>query len=165
MKKLILPILVIFYLLVSSCKKEQEYGTFTFSPYFAQNADAVSYDSAYFLIINYSTTAELKTFSEVHDSTIYHHTLKVSLDKIDSKNFNYNTIDIRWEVGDYVIKKFDLVDRSDNVIYYIPYTIPEKYELEGGILGNIGKSSLTPLPLMIRIGKDRTSYSNSIIKK
>jgi len=162
MKKLILPVLVIFYLLVSSCKKEQEYGTFTFSPYFAQKADAVLYDSAYSLIINYSTAAELKSYSEVLDSTIYHHTLKLSLDKFDSKNLNYNTIDIRWEVGDYVIKTYDLVDRSGKVIYYIPYTIPEKYVLTES---NFGNGSVVPLPMFIRIGTDRTSYSNSIIKK
>jgi len=162
MQKLILPVLVIFYLLVSSCKKEQEYGVFVFSPYFAQKADAVLYDSACFLIINYSTAAELKTFSEVLDSTTYHHTLKLSLDKFDSKNLNYNTIDIRWEVGDYVIKKYDLVDKSGKVIYYIPYTVPQKYVLTEG---NLENGSVLPLPLMFRIGTDRTTYANSIIKK
>lgn len=162
MKKLILPVLVIFYLLVSSCEKEQKYGIFTFSPYFAQKADTVSYDSAYFLIINYSKAAELKNTSEILDSTTYHHTLKLSLDKFSWESWNYNTIDINWEVGDYVIKKYDLVDRSGKVIYYIPYTIPEKYVLTGN---NLENGSVVPLPMLISIGTDRTTYANSIIKK
>jgi len=145
-------------LVLSSCKKEQEYGVFTFAPYFAHKADTTSYDSAFFLIVNYSTADELKMLSEILDSTTYHHTLKLSLDKFDSKNWNYNTININWKVGNYIIKKYDLVDESGKVIYYIPYKIPKEYVVGYG-------SPVVPLPFEISIGGNKTSYSHCIIKR
>jgi len=161
MQKLILPVLVIFYLLVSSCKKEQEYGVFTFDPYLSQKADSISYDSAYFLIINYSMGEEFKNASEIIDSTTSYHTIKLSLEKNNWGKMSFTTADLNWKVGNYVIKKYDLVDKLDKVIYSIPYIIPEKYVIGPG---NLENSSVVPLPLIISIGTDITSYSHSIIK-
>lgn len=162
MQKLILPILVIFYLLVSSCKKEQEYGVFTFNPYLSQKADSISYDSAYFLIINYSMGEEFKNASEVTDSTTSYHTIKLSLEKNNLGKMSFTTADLNWKVGNYIIKKYDLVDKSGKVIYCIPYIIPEKYVITES---NLENSSVVPLPMLISIGTDRTTYLNTIIKK
>jgi len=162
MQKLVLLILVIFYLLMSSCKKEPKYGVFTFAPYLSQKADTVSYDSVYFLIVNYSMGEEFKNASEIVDTTTSYHTIKLSLEKNNWGKMSFTTSDLNWKVGNYIIKKYDLVDKSGKVIYCIPYKIPERYVVGPG---NLENSSVMPLPLIISIGTDRTGYSNTIIKK
>lgn len=159
MKKLIFPLSLIFCFL-NSCEKAKEGGRFTFNPTLAQTADSVSYDSAYYLIIKYSTADELQNNTILFsDSTTFHHTLMLSLDKADRKNWNYKTAEINLEVGRYVIKKYDLVDKSGKVIYCLPYDVPEKYKPSYGL------SIVNPLPLIINVSRNKTGFVNFIVKK
>jgi hypothetical protein len=161
MKITILPLLLILAVLMS-CEKGKEGGAFTLNPSFAQLADTVSYDSAYFLVVNYSSADELQNNTALFlDSTTFHHTMVLSLDKSDKENWNFKTPEINLKLGRYVIKKYDLVDNSGNVIYCIPYQVPEKYKSGYGLTSII----VSPLPFSINVTGDNTGFVNFIIKK
>ena len=99
MKKLVSLVLLIF--LCVSCRKNPEIQKFMFSPIYGNGTESIKYDSIDFTTIIYSD------LSEPDDS----HTVNM---------------DIRTEylslIGghSYSFKKFDMVGKSGEVMYYIP---------------------------------------------
>ena len=116
--------------LLLSCSKEKEVSDISFSGIFAKLSDSVYYDSVSYLILNYSPSSELKTQSDYSDSTIYSHSVKYEIDKSEIQKMNHSlgTKPVRFDAGWYVVKRFDLVDKSGKVIYHIPYAIPDRYK-------------------------------------
>jgi hypothetical protein len=115
MKKTIILFLTIFCLALS-CKKENTNFS-QFSVGFANLEDSIYYDSVSYAIINYSDMAEFKDTTTFRNPDIYSHSEKVD------KRFplNIDTYGITVKSGHtYVIKKFELISKSGNVIFYIP---------------------------------------------
>jgi hypothetical protein len=108
MKKSIVLFLAIFCLSLA-CKKE---GT-KITQFSADKANgSINYDSISYAIINYSESNEiLGDTSAFLNPDIYSHSVKVE------KPF---TLTLKAEHS-YVLKKFDLYNKSDNLLYYIPY--------------------------------------------
>jgi len=108
MKKTIFLLITTLFLAVS-CKKE---GT-KVTQFSAEKADgSINYDSISYAIINYSESSEiLGDTSAFLNPDIFSHSVKVE------KPF---TLTLKAEHS-YVLKKFDLFDKSDNLLYYIPY--------------------------------------------
>jgi hypothetical protein len=116
MKKSIIISLSIFCFAIA-CKKENTNFS-QFSLGFANLEDSIYYDSVSYAIINYSDAAEFKDTIALRNPDIFSHSEKVE------KRFplNTNMYGITVKSGhSYVIKKFDLVSKSGNVIFYIPY--------------------------------------------
>jgi hypothetical protein len=116
MKKSIVLFLAIFCLAVA-CKKENTNFS-QFSVDFANLEDSIYYDSVSYAIINYSDVSELKDSITFNNPEIFSHSEKVD------RRYPYNTTTYGITVTSghtYAIKKFDLVSKSGNVIFYIPY--------------------------------------------
>jgi hypothetical protein len=116
MKKSILLLIAIFCLSIA-CKKENTNFS-QFSVYFANLDDSIYYDSVSYAIINYSDVIEFKDTSAFRNPDVFSQSEKVE------RRYPYNTDTYGITVisgHSYVIKKFDLVSKSGNVIFYIPY--------------------------------------------
>lgn len=116
MKKSIVLFLAIFCLAIS-CKKENTNFS-QFSVDFANLDDSIYYDSVSYAIINYSDVTEFKDTTAFRNPDIFSHS-----EKVDRRSpYNTDTYGITVKSGhSYAIKKFDLVSKSGNVIFYIPY--------------------------------------------
>jgi|GEM_PF-6943706 len=116
MKKSIVLFFVIFCLAIA-CKKENTNFS-QFSVDFANLDDSIYYDSVSYAIINYSDVTEFKDTTAFNNPDIFSHSEKVER----RSPYNTDTYGITVISGHtYVIKKFDLVSKSGNVIFYIPY--------------------------------------------
>ena len=156
MKKTILAFLILSF--IFSCKKEKEIGDVSFSTSFARVQDSVSYDSVSYIIMNYSLTNEFNDNSSFDDSSKYSHSIKLDVDKNQRINGHFGTKYIHLDKGQYVIKRFDLVDKYGKVIYCIPYEIPENYKTN--VINN-----LISLPILFSTPEANTSFVFTIIKK
>jgi hypothetical protein len=116
MKNTILLILTIFCLAIACKKEDTNFSQFRVD--FANLADSIYYDSVSYAIINYSDATELKDSSAFRNPDIFSHSEKVER----RYPYNFDTYGITVKSGHtYVIKKFDLLSKSGNVIFYIPY--------------------------------------------
>jgi len=108
MNKSIVLFFAIFCLSVS-CKKEETKVT-QFS--LTTNEGVINYDTISYAIINYSDSNEIKGDTSVlMNPDIFSHSVKVEKPlRLTLK-----------EEHSYVLKKFDLFDKSGNLLYYIPY--------------------------------------------
>jgi hypothetical protein len=85
---------------------------------FANLEDTIYYDSVAYAIINYSDVTEFKDTIAFNNPDIFSHSEKVER----RSPYNSDTYGITVKSGHtYAIKKFDLVSKSGNVIFYIPY--------------------------------------------
>jgi len=116
MKKTIDLFLTVFCLSIA-CKKENTNFS-QFSVDFANMDDSIYYDSVSYAIINYSDVTEIKDTSAIRNPDIFSHSEKVER-RYPSNGDMYGITVISGHT--YVIKKFDLVSKSGNVIFYIPY--------------------------------------------
>jgi hypothetical protein len=116
MKKTIVLFLTVFCLSIA-CKKENTNFS-QFSVDFANMDDSIYYDSVSYAIINYSDVTEIKDTSAIRNPDIFSHSEKVER-RYPSNGDMYGITVISGHT--YVIKKFDLVSKSGNVIFYIPY--------------------------------------------
>ena len=116
MKKSIVLFFAIFCLAIA-CKKENTNFS-QFSVDFANLEDTIYYDSVAYAIINYSDVTEFKDTTAFNNPDIFSHSEKVER----RSPYNSDTYGITVKSGHtYAIKKFDLVSKSGNVIFYIPY--------------------------------------------
>ena len=116
MKKSIVLFFAIFCLAIA-CKKENTNFS-QFSVDFANLEDTIYYDSVSYAIINYSDVTEFKDSTAFNNPDIFSHSEKVER----RSPYNTDTYGITVKSGHtYAIKKFDLVSKSGNVIFYIPY--------------------------------------------
>ena len=113
MKNSILFFLVIFGLTIS-CKKDETRVT-KFVP--TWNGGEINFDSISYAIINYSDVNEIKDSLDSMNPDIFSHTVKVS------NPFSISLTDEHF----YVLKKFDLFDKSDKLLYFIPYRTQLNY--------------------------------------
>ncbi len=138
MKKSIVLFIAIFCLAIA-CKKENTNFS-QFSVDFANLEDSIYYDSVSYAIINYSDVTEFKDTSAFNNPDIFSHSEKV--ERRSPYNTNTYGITVKSE-HTYVIKKFDLVSKSGNVIFYIPYGM--QYFTRNGI-----KRSWAPFPFVFK---------------
>lgn len=148
-------LLLVILCLSASCKKEKEAVKIQFSSMFVKSSDSIAYKTVDALLIHYD---ELKDGSNSNDSTIFSHSVTLKIDKSKTTNQRIVSEYISLEVGHYVLKKFDLIDSSGKIIYYIPYTIPENYK------GNIN-GAILPLPNFQTIYEGLSDVMLGIIKK
>jgi hypothetical protein len=141
MKK-IATLLFLILLLSVSCKKRPDNPIISFSP-FISAPDKITWDSVSYTTINFSYQSEL-TPEEINDPAIYSHSVNLDL-KTEWLTLEPNQI--------IVIKKFDLVAKSGNIIYYIPF-IPFSGELSSGI----------KLPMHINTGEGKNTYSFPVMR-
>ncbi len=114
MKKLVLMFVMLIPFL--SCKKESP-KTISFSISFARIQDSVYYDSVAFAVINYSEMSEIRDSSDLNNPEVFSQTVKVE-----------KPYTLTFESGQTcVIKKFDLINRSGEVIFYVPYGVQHYY--------------------------------------
>jgi hypothetical protein len=110
MKKLIRLLLVIA--LFSSCKKDDSVQL-KFAPSLVGQPEYIwKWDSIDYTTIHYSFLTELKTSDDYDNPDIYNHSLNIDL-KQDFLTINKGQVCI--------IKKFDIISRSGEVMFYIPY--------------------------------------------
>ncbi len=116
MKNTILLFLTIFCFAIACKKENTNFSQFRVD--FANLADSIYYDSVSYAIINYSDATELKDSSAFRNPDIFSHS-----EKVERRNlYNFDIYGITVKSGHtYVIKKFDLLSKSGNVIFYIPY--------------------------------------------
>lgn len=151
MKKYIIFLLTVFCIAVS-CKKEPGTGEMQFVTTFARSSDSIFYDSVSYSIINYSDAIEFKDTSEINNPEIFSHSIKLHIN-------GFKTDYISLAVGHkYFIKKFDLVDKSDNVIFYIPYGNQDFY------VNNI-KYTTSGLPILFSVSSSTKSGIQLLITK
>jgi hypothetical protein len=150
-----LSLLLVILCLSASCKKEKVVVKIQFNTMFAKTSDSIAYKTVDALLIHYD---EFKDISKIDDSTSFSHSVTLKIDKSRTTYQSLVSEYISLEAGRYVIKKFDLIDSSGKIVYYIPYTIPEKYE------GNIN-GAIIPLPYTQTIYEGLSNVSFTIIKK
>ena len=151
-----LSLLLVILCLSASCKKEKVVVKIQFNTIFVKQSDSIAYKSVDALLIHYD---EFKDMSNINDSAIFSHSATLKIDKSRTTSQGIVSEYISLEVGRYVFKKFDLIDSSGKIIYYIPYTIPENYK------GNINGPTIIPLPYIQTIYGDLSNVSFVIIKK
>jgi hypothetical protein len=138
MKKYIVLFFAIFCLAIA-CKKENTNFS-QFSVDFANLDDSIYYDSVSYAIINYSDVTEFKDTTAFRNPDIFSHSEKVER----RSPYNADTYGITVISGHtYVIKKFDLISKSGNVIFYIPYGT--QYVIRNGI-----KRSVSNFPFIFK---------------
>jgi hypothetical protein len=100
-----------------ACKKENtNFSSFDLD--LANPADSIYYDSVAYAIINYSDLSEIKDSIGHLNPDVFNHSEKVE------KRSPYNIYSYGFTVKSghsYVIKGFNLLSKSGNVIFYIPY--------------------------------------------
>ena len=118
MKKFIALFLAILCLAITCKKENTNFSQFRID--FANLEDSIYYDSVSYAIINYSDVTEFKDTTAFNNPDIFSHSEKVER----RSPYNTDTYGITVKSGHtYAIKKFDLVSKSGNVIFYIPYGI------------------------------------------
>lgn len=132
MKNFVLTLTIILCLSIA-CKKEGP-KEMRFSISYARSEDSIYSDSVAFAVINYSDLSEFKDTTDLNNPDIFSHSIKVE-----------NPYSITMPAGGTcVIKKFDLVSKSGNVIFYIPYRVQYYY------INNIRYTGMA-LPFPIRV--------------
>ncbi len=144
MKKLILAIALTMTLF--SCAKDEEIGGISFSTRFSKVDDAILYDAVSYLMVDYY---------KLNDSSDYHFSIKFDLDKRDNNYFSTEYFHV--DKGTYEITKFDLVDKTGNILYCIPNTVPDDYKT------NV-ENSVLPLPLGFSTSEADSEYNFAIVK-
>jgi len=115
MKKFVLILTVILCLSIA-CKKEGP-KEMRFSISYARSEDSIYSDSVAYAVINFSDLSEFKDTTDLNNPDIFSHSIKVE-----------NPYSLTFPAGQTcVIKKFDLVSKSGNVIFYIPYRVQYYY--------------------------------------
>lgn len=111
MKKNCILLLMLFCLSVS-CKKDPGNQNVRFVPLFALGEDSIYYDSIDYTLINYSDLNELKDTSDLNNPNVFSNSIKLDILK-DEINLAIDHT--------YVIKRFDMISKTGNILYYIPY--------------------------------------------
>lgn len=145
---------IAIFCLAIACKRENTNFS-QFSVDFANLDDSIYYDSVSYAIINYSDAIELKDTSAFRNPDIYSHSEKV--DKRSPYNTDTYGINVKSE-HTYIIKKFDLVSKSGNVIFNIPYG--PQYFTRNGI-----KSSGPNFPFVFKAFSGSMSGVLYVVKK
>jgi hypothetical protein len=105
---LLLPVICFFF----SCKNDPQNQDIRFVPSLSSAEDSISYDSVDYTVVNYSDLDDLKNSSDMNNPDIYSHSIR-----IDVLHDYINLV-----VGQtYVIKKFDMISKEGNILYYMPY--------------------------------------------
>lgn len=118
MKKSIILFLSIICISIA-CKKESSRFS-RFDIRFANLEDTIYYDSVAYAIINYSEFSEFKDTSDYKNPDVFSHTVKVEKQSGSGKSITEYGLTLTAEHS-YVLKKFDLVSKSGNIIFYVPY--------------------------------------------
>jgi hypothetical protein len=136
---------ILLLVLSIACKKEepQKMG---FDPYPFIKADSIAFDSVAYLVFNYSYLSEFKDLAERDNPDVFSHS--ITMEKPYSVTIPADEV--------LVIKKFDLVSTSGNVIFYMSYE--KQYHEVDGITYQSSK-----LPFMIRASEG--GYSIDVVKK
>lgn len=105
----------LFFLILAalySCKKEDTVQL-RFTPSITGEQGYVwHWDSILYTTVYYSDNTEIKTLEELNDPEVYHHTVNM-----DIRNDFLTFVEGR----SCIIKKFDIVAKSGEVMFYIPY--------------------------------------------
>jgi len=109
-------LLMVIFCFIISCKKEEP-KVMNFLIELANKDDSIYIDSVAYAVINYSDHFEFKDTSDYNNPEVFSHTLQME------KPFSITL------PADYTltIKKFDLVSKSGNVLFYIPYKVQYYY--------------------------------------
>jgi hypothetical protein len=141
MKKITFLMFLILCLSMS-CKKEPDPPLISFDPTISA-PDKITWDSVSYTTIRYSYQHELKD-DEYNNPDIYSH----------SGNLDLRTEYLALEANQViVIKKFNMIGKSGQVLYYIPFS---------------GEPSATgaslKLPWQLNTGEGKSSYSIPVIR-
>jgi hypothetical protein len=119
MKSPLLIFLLIFGLTIACKKENSKFSRFKVD--FANLNDSIYYDSVSYALINYSDLSELKDTAAIKNPDIFSHSEKI--EKQIAYGVSPREFGITWTAEHtYVIKKFDLVSKSGNIIFYVPYS-------------------------------------------
>jgi hypothetical protein len=130
-----------------SCKKDSGKVEAWFGPSFP---DAIYKDSVVCIIINYSDYSEFKNDQELNNHDLFRYSSKIYPESPDycsecTKFFGFLNLDAG---NTYVLKKFDLVNKSGKIIYYLPWNSD-----------SINTSGYTTrLPFIFKSGQGRMSF-------
>jgi hypothetical protein len=113
MKYTTLLFIAIFGLAIS-CKKDETRVT-KFVP--VLNGGKINFDSISYAIINYSDANEIIDSLDLLNPDVFSHSVKVS------NPFSLSLTDGH----SYVLKKFDLFDKSDKILYYVIFRTQLNY--------------------------------------
>jgi hypothetical protein len=133
---------VLILSLSMSCKKEPDPPFISFIPTISA-PDKISWDSVSYTTINYAYQNELKA-DELNDPVKYSHSVNLDL-KTEYLALEANQV--------IVFKKFNMIGKSGQVLYYIPFT---------------GEPSATgaslKLPWHLNTGEGKIGYSIPVIR-
>ena len=136
MKKLIFLLLLTFCVCTSCNKDNTVLLRFAVAP--TNITDPVKWDSIAYTTINYCDMSELKTPEEINNPDLYSNTVNLDV-RVESLTLT--------EGHTYVIKKFDMISKSGEILFYIPY------EGQSGSSAQVEK-----LPLTIPINCSLTRF-------
>jgi len=158
MKKLLYISFAVLYL-STGCNKEQEMCGVIFLGSFAHRADSIYLDSVAYAIINYSDASELADNAQFNDPDLFSISIKQEITETQKGGSGIRLDYVNFVDGHrYVIKKFDLISKSGNIIYHIPYG-NESYEMQNG------DQSIVPLPLRFGATGVKMTIQLTITKK
>ena len=146
MKALKVSMFFVFCLSLS-CKKDSGKVEAWFGPSFP---DTIYKDSVFCIIINYSDISEFKNDQELNNHDLFRYSSKIYPKSPDycsecTKYFGFLNLDVGHT---YVLKKFDLVNESGKILYYLPWNSD-----------SIPTTSNTPqLPFIFKSGQGRESF-------
>lgn len=137
MKQISFLFLAILYF--SSCKKDTSVQLrFTIAP--ADNTYTIKWDSIAYTSLCYSDITELDTPEKLNNPEIFSHAVTIDILK-DALTLNAGSV--------IVIKKFEIIGKTGQILYYIPYT------------GQPGSQVLHEnLPLTIVLNSSMSRYMN-----
>jgi hypothetical protein len=139
MKKLTFFILLILFF-SASCKKEPEPPQILFFPSLSA-PDLIAWDSVSYTTINYSYQTELKE-NEWDNPAVYSHSVNLDL------RAEYLTLEANQVI---VIKKFDILDKSGKILYYIPFSVATS-------------SAKLKLPWLLHTGEGKANYDIPVMR-
>lgn len=131
--KTILSFVLLIFTLCQSCKKDVGTQEIWFKPVCADETEVLKYDSIAYTIINYSDIPQYKPDPDFYNQDIYSHSVK-----LDTKT-EFISLPGWHRV---VIKRFEMVDKSGKIMYYIPFgkdnvpesvnKLPISFQTQGG---------------------------------
>lgn len=140
MKRIIFLLLSGMFISIS-CKKEPDPPLLMFLPSLS-GKDLISWDSVSYTTINYSYQNELID-DELNNPEIYSNTVNLDL-RTEYLQLEANQV--------IVIKKFDMMDKSGKILYYIPFS------------DETTSSGTLKLPWHLKTGEGKSNYAITVIR-